>query len=725
MYKSNPIKLKLTIHREILTTMLFLPVLFLMAAIPNHLSAQSTEQAASNPQSIEDRSGHSISENRAYYTGLKSLPEKVTLGKLIISQLKQADMRKELADFLVEQATNYLDLNDFDNAISLANQALILAKQLSLSDTETTIYNRLAEVYWNQGKLDLALNQLEASLALARREDNKNNITSALHNIGLIYRHLGNLDKTLRYYLESIKLKEQIGSNSRSLADSYNNLGVVYFDLEKDELAESSFKKAIALLEKDTESNIADPLHNLGKLFDRQGNHALALDYYLNSLEYEKAFNDTRGYNISIREIGKLHLKLDNMKDAEEYLSKAKMHAEQSGSLLLKSNAYLELALLRLKQNQFKEAISLLKQAVLDAEQANDKRLLRLTYESLSTAYEQIGDFENAFLNFQKYHQNLVRFNENEARESLRNLETQKAIELHQQEAQKRLKEKEFQQEILDKELSLSRIWLVVAFVIFVTVILFLVVFMMRKNLIQKDQVNKELLELSQLKDDFLSTTSHELLTPINGIVGLSQSIQFGEPNLSKESNESLDIITSCGIRLTNLIKNILDLSSVKRGELTLHKQDIDLIKLLEESVKTIQPLAHEKSLSLMLDTDENELLINLDRAKIEQVLFNIIGNAIKYTDEGFVAVSLMRSPNEATIVISDSGIGVDQGQLAELFVEFSNVAPNKIKRGGAGLGLAISKAIIELHGGKLQYYPRPAGGSQFSITLPTTKNLL
>ncbi|WP_196137932.1 tetratricopeptide repeat protein [Aliikangiella sp. G2MR2-5] len=666
-----------------------------------------------------------LNQKAQIYDKEQNLEKKLKLGNEIISQLSAEEEFEQLANFLISQATIYLDLEKYDQAIITANRSLSLAEKYNLAKTQMTIYSRIAEAYWFQGKLDLALINLENNLKIAEKLGLKNDISSTLHNIGLMYRHMGYPEKTLDYYTQSIQIKEELGIKSESLANAYNSLGVIYNDLDKIELAEKQYKKAIVLMENLPNSNLAAPLHNLGQLHEKKKSFDTALDFYLSSLEYEKRNENKHGIAISHREIGKLYLKQKNIDKAEEYLLESQKITNQLDSLILKADISLALARLYLAQEKIQKAKDFSQQGLQHSIEAKEKQTQLESYLLLSEIYQRSGEYQLAYDNFKLYHQTQAEISAEKAKQQIRNLEAQKSIELHRQEAEKLIQEKALQQEILNKELSLSRIWLVVAFVIFITVILVLIVFIMRRNLIQKEKVNQELVELDKMKDNFLSSTSHELLTPINGIVGLTQAIEFSEPSLSQESRESLKIITSCGIRLTSLLKNILDMSSFNRGQLSLNKNNTDLGRLITSAVSQIKPLTQEKGLYLKTNIPENPVILSLDQSKIEQVLFNLIGNAIKYTKHGGVFIQLKDCENDIEINVIDTGVGIPPEQEKYIFDTFSQVGGQNTEYGGAGIGLSISKALIQLHQGTLEYAPGVKQGSIFSIRLPKSKNLV
>ncbi len=348
------------------------------------------------------------------------------------------------------------------------------------------------------------------------------------------------------------------------------------------------------------------------------------------------------------------------------------------------------------------------------------KKIFSDIHQSLYQVYEQLNQPKKALFHFKLFHQSIDNFNQEEAKQALKNLEFKKSIEIQKQTTLKALQENQLQQQILDKELALSRIWLIVAFILFITLILLTVVYFLRKNLLQKEQINQELLKIDKMKDDFLSSTSHELLTPINGIVGLSNSINYLDSNLAKDSQKSLKIINACGFRLANLIRNILDMSSLKRNNLSINLQTSDLIKVVSKTVNSIIPLAEENHIALKTHYQNDSIILNIDPYKIEQLIFTLLMNGIKYCHNGKIDLTLSTSDKEAFIDISTSAIDMPQAEIIPLFKLFAEETEEMgFHNTGSGLGLIICRSLIKLHNGHSYLQLNDDLSVSFRIHLP------
>jgi two-component system sensor histidine kinase ChiS len=242
----------------------------------------------------------------------------------------------------------------------------------------------------------------------------------------------------------------------------------------------------------------------------------------------------------------------------------------------------------------------------------------------------------------------------------------------------------------------------------------------------QIQQQNDELTKLDKLKDDFLSNTSHELRTPIHGIIGLADSMIDGAAGaLPNKAIENLSLIILSGRRLFNLVNDILDLSKLKHQTIRLQIKPID-IKVLTEVVLTLsQPLVGSKNIQLINGIEKNPLPVEADENRVQQILHNLVSNAIKFTESGFVKItSTPYNDKYLLMAISDSGIGIDPNQLDNVFNPFEQ-ADGSIERqfGGTGLGLSITKQLVELHGGQIFIKSLVGVGTTVSFTLPFCEN--
>ena len=232
---------------------------------------------------------------------------------------------------------------------------------------------------------------------------------------------------------------------------------------------------------------------------------------------------------------------------------------------------------------------------------------------------------------------------------------------------------------------------------------------------------SRQLEVASQHKSQFLANMSHELRTPLNAILGYTELMAdgaYGEP--SEKMVGILQRLEANGKHLLGLINDVLDLSKIEAGQLELELSDSCVQDIAQTVRSTLEPLASDKKLAFKLELAPGLPPGHGDGRRLTQVLINLVGNAIKFTDAGEVAIKAEANNSAFHVSVRDTGPGISAADQAKLFQEFQQ-ADNAItkKKGGTGLGLAISKRIIEMHGGRIWVESQPGQGSTFAFTLP------
>ncbi len=244
---------------------------------------------------------------------------------------------------------------------------------------------------------------------------------------------------------------------------------------------------------------------------------------------------------------------------------------------------------------------------------------------------------------------------------------------------------------------------------------------------------NEQLTELDSLKDEFLANTSHEFRTPLNGIIGIGEFLLEGNTGkLNPVTTSNLTMIVSSARRLSNLVNDILDFSKIRHHTLELQIRAIDVRGVVEAVVTLNQVLVSKnKNLQLINAIPTDLPPVSADENRLQQILYNLIGNAIKFTDSGKVELSASLNsskqyPDEATeiiIMVSDTGIGIPSDKLDRIFESFEQGEGSTARKyGGTGLGLAVTKQLVELHGGRIWVESDVGVGSSFSFTLPISQ---
>jgi signal transduction histidine kinase len=239
------------------------------------------------------------------------------------------------------------------------------------------------------------------------------------------------------------------------------------------------------------------------------------------------------------------------------------------------------------------------------------------------------------------------------------------------------------------------------------------------------EQKSRELEAASQHKSEFLANMSHELRTPLNAIIGFSEALtehMFGD--LNEKQDEYLRDIYASGQHLLSLINDILDLSKIEAGRMELELTDFDLPATIDAVLTLVRERAGRRGITLTQAIDERVGLIRADERKVKQVLLNLLSNALKFTPEGG-RVDVRAAVNEGLVEVSvaDTGVGIAPADQDAVFEEFRQVGTASKKVEGTGLGLALSRKFIELHGGRIWVRSQPGQGATFTFTLPVRRD--
>lgn len=236
---------------------------------------------------------------------------------------------------------------------------------------------------------------------------------------------------------------------------------------------------------------------------------------------------------------------------------------------------------------------------------------------------------------------------------------------------------------------------------------------------------NKALVQHDEFKDDFLANTSHELRMPLHGVAGLAKTIRQDSPGLSADSQNKIKLIEATAVRLGNLVNDILDISSLKHGKLNIEAHPTYIDPIIENTVYSLSPLIKKKSIALEYTVDDNAKVVFADEQRLQQIFYNLIGNAIKFTHEGFIRVEVHNRDAQIQVLVSDSGVGMSAEQLdtaLQAYEVHKHSTESELR--GSGLGLSITKMLVELHGGRLNIDSKEGLGTTVCFTLQTSNEV-
>lgn len=247
----------------------------------------------------------------------------------------------------------------------------------------------------------------------------------------------------------------------------------------------------------------------------------------------------------------------------------------------------------------------------------------------------------------------------------------------------------------------------------------------LRRRTTDLQRANARLHELDRLKTAFMSNVSHEFRTPLTSIQGFAEFLEdeVGGP-LTEDQRHFVDEVLDGARRLRGMIDDLLDFAQLNAGTLTLVQQEIDLAPAIEEAVSQIKPHASARRLELGMVLPQGPLVVWADEGRIRQVILNLLSNAVKFTPEGGrIVVTTQVRGAEVHVAVTDTGIGIAPDHLGHMFERFYQVDTSYTRTaGGAGLGLSLSKALVEAHGGRMGVTSQLGEGSTFWFTLPLSR---
>jgi PAS domain S-box-containing protein len=244
------------------------------------------------------------------------------------------------------------------------------------------------------------------------------------------------------------------------------------------------------------------------------------------------------------------------------------------------------------------------------------------------------------------------------------------------------------------------------------------------RDITEQVELHRRLQRAVRARDDTVGVVAHDLRNPVSAVKMLSSALLQRDDieNLPAEAVEQLRLIRAASLQMDRLIQDLLDVTRVETGRLTLDQQPVTTVALLEGALGTLRPLVKEAGLKLVVDLPATLPTVHADPERIGQVLSNLVGNAIKFTRQGgTITVEANEDGDAVRISVSDTGVGISKEQLPHVFDRFWQSQQSTIRSRGAGLGLPIARGIIQAHGGRIWAESEIGRGATFRFTLPTS----
>lgn len=578
----------------------------------------------------------------------------------------------------------YLSVN-VDSAKMWAEQGIIHARKLNSNYLISSSFKDKALAFMYEGDFDEALALSQQSLQMLEEKNDERNLllaSTVLGNIGLIFNNQKDQEKAAQYYKQALALKEQL-KDSIGIARNLNNIGLAYFNTQQYDSALVYFEKTLQL-SRQIKSAFGEGLSlgNIGTIYLEKRNFAKAKVYYDQALKIKRQLNDNRGISNILNSLGSIAVDEGNYSQSQAY---------------------------------YQEALSILKVV-------GDRNYLVDTYKGLSVLHEAMGDYKSAL----NYHKQYFALNDSLVKEA--NSESFNELEV-------RYRTKNQEVKLAQQELTISRQksrqtnTLIGAGLLLLAALGAFQYWRSRERLrrqeaqlafqLEKAEADK-LREMDHLKSTFFANISHEFRTPLTLLLGPLEQLING--TLVGDPQKYFRIMQRNTARLLQLVNQLLDLSRLESGRMQLQVAKGDLAAFVRAMAFSFESLADRKQIKLVVEVADLPAHVWFDRDKLEKILVNLLSNAFKFTsEEGRVTLSGQLQTDEKTFVlkVEDTGIGIAPDLLPHVFERFYTTGISEGGVEGSGIGLALTRELVELHHGHIEVNSSTGRGACFVVYLP------
>lgn len=580
--------------------------------------------------------------------------------------------KKGIIEALLGKGKTLRNVSKWDDAI---HALLRCSEMLDLNQGDSipaaTTYNHLGNIYSDQNQFEEALNYYQKCIALLK--DTERTKAVATLNIGLIHFRFGDLSKALEYYQKCLKSAELL-NEKLIIAHCYQKIGMVKRSLDEYDEAKKYYNLAIKQFELINDRSMVAYLHsNIANIYSDQEDHSQAIEQLIPCLQIQEEIGDLVGQCYTLANIGTNYMKMGKYPKAEQYLLRAQQLSSEVGVELINKDAAMRLSELYAKQEKFKKAY--------------EYHVVFKTLEDSifnETRSNQIAEMEAKFQNIQKEKEIALLNAENEI--ALLKLEEQKSLR--------------------NSLIAIVTVILILSFVLF------------NQNKVRA-KANKKLKELDQLKTNFFTNISHEFRTPLTLILSPVEKILHQDK--FHDNREDLTLIEKNANRLLELINQLLDLAKLDSGKLSLKLREGNITHELKNIASSFESLAIQYSIDFRVEIHNESIKMFFDSDKLQKIISNLLSNAFKYTPEkGLVQMISNISSTHYIIAIKDTGPGIPKEQQDQIFQRFHQLDQStRNKYDGTGIGLALTKELVELHHGTLEVRSLEGNGSEFTVSLP------
>ena len=690
---------------------------------------------------------------------LNDIAHECSLNSDFDKSLKYANEALKLADKLnftkgKNQSLNsigiiYKSQGDYLNALEYFQKSLKISKKLADKNGVSRIYVEIGTIYRFQGDYSKALEYHKKALKIREELGNKSGISNSYNNIGIIYSIQGDYPKALEYFQRSLKIREELGYKSE-ISACYNNIGIIYKNQGNYPKASEYYQKSLKIQEELSDKNgISITYSNIGNICKYQGDYHKALEYHKKSLKISEELGDKTVISSYYNNIGDIYSLQGDYPKAYKYYQKSLKISIKIGDKYSETYSYFGLSSLYFKQKKTKEAYNYSKKAYKLAEEIGNAELIKKSSEILAESSRALGLYKeayDAYVVFKTMNDSL--FNEENikkltATEFKYKYEKEKEISEKEQEKKDALNAKEKEKQ------AAVRNWIIAAFFLMMLLAFFIYRsyrIKLKSNLILRNQKteiqnkNKQLKTLAdqlqlmdRVKSNFFANISHEFRTPLTLVISPLKKLLNDPkyPGLRK----TFKLMLRNAQRQLELVDQLLDLSKIEIKKMKLQANLASLNKFTKAMISSFHSLAEERSIRLIFIEEEKNIEIYFDQDKLHKIISNLVSNAFKFTPpKGTISVIIGigntasddRGQKYVKLIVQDTGIGIPEEYIEHIFDRFYQVDSSATRRyEGTGIGLSLTKELVELHHGNIKVVSTIDKGTEFIIHLPLGKDHL
>ncbi len=617
---------------------------------------------------------------------------------------------------LISRADLLTDRSSFDSAITVFRKALSIAERIKFVDGKSAALIGLGNSHTRKGNLNKGEEYLRLNIAFAKEIEDFEGVASSYNNLGNVYNERGEYKKAMEAYTNAAKMNSKIG-NEKNAGINMANIGLIQQKLNNFEQALVYFRKSDTLFKKfDFLPGQAFVLKNMGIVFRNQEKPEEALEQYGRALaSYEKMG--------SKREMSQVYQNIGNIYSDLKESSKAIKNYRRSLSIAKAINDSINISMASQSLGQ-----EFLYVKELDSSERYSGRAIEIAstigayltemdgYKTLSEANYAKGNHKSAYdfrIQFEKRKDSLYNI---EKRDLAEEIEAKYQNEQKTKEIALLASEKEVQALQLNKRKNERN-----AIIAFALLILSLAGLLYNQFRI-KQKSNKELQELDRLKSNFFANISHEFRTPLTLIQGPIEHLEQNPDE--KLAVDDIKMIRRNTNKVLGLVNQLLDLSRIDEGRLRLKLTEGDVFKCLRTAAASFNSHAAQHNMDYRVKVPDEAFWTAFDRDKLEKVIYNLLSNAFKFSEDGeMVGFETSHCGEELLIQVSDSGRGIAEDKLPFIFDRFYQVDGSTTKDSeGSGIGLSLSKDMVQLMDGTITVSSEEGKGTYFTVQIPMEK---